>query len=77
MWRPLGLCFDKKSGDLYTVDACFSLLVVDPAGGLSPTLGYRNWGAKWQTFRFTNDLDINEHEDVIYFTDTSTRFQIR
>ncbi|KAG2287760.1 hypothetical protein Bca52824_047364 [Brassica carinata] len=33
--------------------------------------------AEGQPFRFTNDLDIDEHEDVIYFTDTSTRFRRR
>ncbi|CAN7013847.1 unnamed protein product, partial [Brassica oleracea var. botrytis] len=33
--------------------------------------------AEGQPFRFTNDLDIHEHEDVVYFTDTSTRFQRR
>ncbi|KAF2566673.1 hypothetical protein F2Q68_00025013 [Brassica cretica] len=33
--------------------------------------------AEGQPFRFTNDLDIDEHVDVIYFTDTSTRFRRR
>ncbi|KAG7565989.1 Strictosidine synthase conserved region [Arabidopsis suecica] len=52
--RPLGLRFDKKTGDLYIADAYFGLLVVGPAGGLAKPL-----------------------EDVIYFTDTSARFQRR
>ncbi|KAL0867032.1 hypothetical protein Bca101_046150 [Brassica carinata] len=36
--RPLGLRFDKKSGDLYIADAYFGLLVVGPAGGLATPL---------------------------------------
>lgn len=72
--RPLGLRFDKKTGDLYIADAYFGLLVVGPAGGLAKPLVTE---AEGQPFRFTNDLDIDEQEDVIYFTDTSTRFQRR
>ncbi|CAA7060547.1 unnamed protein product [Microthlaspi erraticum] len=72
--RPLGLRFDKKTGDLYIADAYFGLLVVGPAGGLAKPLVTE---AEGQPFRFTNDLDIDEEEDVIYFTDTSSRFQRR
>ncbi|KAL9295265.1 Protein STRICTOSIDINE SYNTHASE-LIKE 10 [Arabidopsis thaliana] len=72
--RPLGLRFDKKTGDLYIADAYFGLLVVGPAGGLAKPLVTE---AEGQPFRFTNDLDIDEQEDVIYFTDTSARFQRR
>uniref|UniRef100_A0A1J3JGQ4 Protein STRICTOSIDINE SYNTHASE-LIKE 10 n=1 Tax=Noccaea caerulescens TaxID=107243 RepID=A0A1J3JGQ4_NOCCA len=72
--RPLGLRFDKKTGDLYIADAYFGLLVVGPAGGLAKPLVTE---AEGQPFRFTNDLDIDEEEDVVYFTDTSSRFQRR
>ncbi|KAG7561156.1 Strictosidine synthase conserved region [Arabidopsis thaliana x Arabidopsis arenosa] len=72
--RPLGLRFDKKTRDLYIADAYFGLLVVGPAGGLAKPLVTE---AEGQPFRFTNDLDIDEQEDVIYFTDTSARFQRR
>ncbi|CAA6653772.1 unnamed protein product [Spirodela intermedia] len=35
--RPLGLRFDKKSGDMYIADAYFGLLKVGPEGGLATT----------------------------------------
>ncbi|CAN8268003.1 unnamed protein product [Cochlearia groenlandica] len=72
--RPLGLRFDKKSGDLYIADAYFGLFIVGPSGGLAAPLVTE---AEGQPFRFTNDLDIDEEEDVIYFTDTSSKFQRR
>ncbi|CAH2063896.1 unnamed protein product [Thlaspi arvense] len=72
--RPLGLRFDMKTGDLYIADAYFGLLIVGPAGGLAKPLVTE---AEGQRFTFTNDLDIDEEEDVVYFTDTSTRFQRR
>lgn len=72
--RPLGLRFDKKTGDLYIADAYFGLQVVGPAGGLATQLVTE---AEGQPIRFTNDMDIDEQEDVIYFTDTSTSFQRR
>ncbi|CAH9112029.1 unnamed protein product [Cuscuta epithymum] len=72
--RPLGLRFDKKTGDLYIADAYLGLNVVGPTGGLSTPLVKEVHG---QTLLFTNDMDIDEDEDIIYFTDTSTRFQRR
>ncbi|KAJ0098603.1 hypothetical protein Patl1_20898 [Pistacia atlantica] len=72
--RPLGLRFDKKTGDLYIADAYFGFQVVGPAGGLATQLVTE---AEGQLFRFTNDLDIDEDDGVIYFTDTSTSFQRR
>ncbi|RWR80341.1 protein STRICTOSIDINE SYNTHASE-LIKE 3 [Cinnamomum micranthum f. kanehirae] len=36
--RPLGLRFDKKTGDLYIADAYFGLLKVGPEGGLATPL---------------------------------------
>ncbi|KAF5750275.1 strictosidine synthase family protein [Tripterygium wilfordii] len=72
--RPLGLRFDKKTGELYIADAYLGLHVVGPAGGLSTPVVTE---VEDQPLRFTNDMDIDEHEDVIYFTDTSTNFQRR
>lgn len=72
--RPLGLRFDKKTGDLYIADAYFGLLVVGPAGGLATQLATE---AEGEPFRFTNDMDIDEQDDTIYFTDSSTVFQRR
>lgn len=72
--RPLGLRFEQKSGDLYIADAYFGLHVVGPEGGLASKLVTE---AEDQPLYFTNDLDIDEDEDVIYFTDSSTRFRRR
>lgn len=72
--RPLGLRFEKKTGNLYIADAYLGLQVVGPAGGLATQVVTEVEG---QPLRFTNDMDIDEHEDVIYFTDTSRSFQRR
>ena len=72
--RPLGLRFEKKTGNLYIADAYLGLQVVGPAGGLATQVVTEVEG---QPLRFTNDMDIDENEDVIYFTDTSRSFQRR
>ncbi|XP_078154914.1 protein STRICTOSIDINE SYNTHASE-LIKE 3-like [Carex rostrata] len=71
--RPLGLRFNKKTGDLYIADAYFGLLKVGPEGGLATSLATEADGVP---FKFTNDLDLDEDGNV-YFTDSSTRFQRR
>ncbi|KAK6785256.1 hypothetical protein RDI58_018711 [Solanum bulbocastanum] len=68
--RPLGLRFDTKTGELYIGDAYFGLQVVGPKGGLATPLVQKLEG---KPLVFTNDIDIDDHDDVIYFTDTSTR----
>ncbi|XLU60290.1 hypothetical protein S245_019499 [Arachis hypogaea] len=72
--RPLGLKFDKKSGDLYIADAYLGLKVVGPEGGFATQVVTE---AEGQPFHFTNDMDISEDEDVIYFTDSSSAFPRR
>ncbi|XP_015582983.1 protein STRICTOSIDINE SYNTHASE-LIKE 10 isoform X2 [Ricinus communis] len=72
--RPLGLRFDKKTGDLYIADAYLGLQVVGPNGGLATPVVSEVEG---HPLRFTNDMDIDEQNDVIYFTDTSKIFQRR
>ncbi|XP_020098740.1 protein STRICTOSIDINE SYNTHASE-LIKE 3-like [Ananas comosus] len=71
--RPLGLRFDKKTGDLYIADAYFGLLKVGPQGGLATQLTTQAEGVP---LNFTNDLDLDE-EGNIYFTDSSTNYQRR
>ncbi|KAH9615050.1 hypothetical protein KSS87_006731 [Heliosperma pusillum] len=72
--RPLGLRFEQKSGNLYVADAYFGLQVVGPEGGLATVIATK---AEGQPLYFTNDMDIDEEEDVIYFTDSSTAFRRR
>ncbi|KAK1309811.1 hypothetical protein QJS10_CPA08g00003 [Acorus calamus] len=71
--RPLGLRFDKKTGDMYIADAYFGLLKVGPEGGLATPLTTEAEGVP---LRFTNDLDLDD-EGNIYFTDSSTKYQRR
>ncbi|KAL5830722.1 hypothetical protein ACOSQ4_016076 [Xanthoceras sorbifolium] len=71
--RPLGLRFDKKTGDLYIADAYFGLMKVGPEGGLATSLASEAEGV---LLRFTNDLDIDD-EGNVYFTDSSTVYQRR
>nr|AIL49060.1 strictosidine synthase [Nothapodytes nimmoniana] len=71
--RPLGLRFDKKTGDLYIADAYFGLMKVGPEGGLATSLITEAEGVP---FKFTNDLDIDD-EGNIYFTDSSKNYQRR
>ena len=68
--RPLGLRFNKTSGDLYIADAYFGILVVGSKGGLAQPLTSE---AEGQKFMFTNDLDLDEN-GLIYFTDTSSMY---
>ncbi|XP_010269382.1 PREDICTED: protein STRICTOSIDINE SYNTHASE-LIKE 10-like [Nelumbo nucifera] len=72
--RPLGIRFHPTTGDLYIADSYLGFHRVGPAGGLATRLITE---AEGEPLTFTNDLDIDEHEDVIYFTDTSTKFQRR
>ncbi|PIA54239.1 hypothetical protein AQUCO_00900648v1 [Aquilegia coerulea] len=65
--RPLGLRFDKKTGDLYIADAYFGVMKVGPEGGLATSVATEAEGVP---FKFTNDLDIDD-EGNIYFTDSS------
>ncbi|XP_071736251.1 protein STRICTOSIDINE SYNTHASE-LIKE 3-like [Rutidosis leptorrhynchoides] len=71
--RPLGLRFDKRTGDLYIADAYLGLLKVGPQGGLATPIATE---AERVPLRFTNDLDIDD-EGNIYFTDSSTKYQRR
>ncbi|MCO5600852.1 hypothetical protein L7F22_054969 [Adiantum nelumboides] len=68
--RPLGLRFNKTSGDLYIADAYFGLMVVDAQGGLAHSLTSE---AVNQPFTFTNDLDLDA-DGSVYFTDTSSKY---
>ncbi|KAJ7972137.1 putative Strictosidine synthase [Quillaja saponaria] len=67
--QPLGLRFDKRTGDLYIADSYLGLQVVGTTGGMATQVVTEVEGQS-----FTNDMDIDEDEGIIYFTDTSTIF---
>ncbi|CAL9236444.1 unnamed protein product [Arabidopsis halleri] len=72
--RPLGLAFDKSTGDLYIADAYMGLLKVGPTGGVANQILPRELN---EALRFTNSLDIDPQTGVIYFTDSSSVYQRR
>lgn len=71
--RPLGLRFDKRTGDLYIADAYFGIMKVGPEGGLAESLTTEAEGVP---LGFANDLDVDD-EGNVYFTDSSTKYQRR
>uniref|UniRef100_A0A0D9XWS4 Strictosidine synthase conserved region domain-containing protein n=1 Tax=Leersia perrieri TaxID=77586 RepID=A0A0D9XWS4_9ORYZ len=72
--RPLGLRFNSMTGELYVADAYLGLRVVSPGGNVSrPLVPERQSGQ----FSFSNGVEIDHETGVIYFTETSTRFQRR
>lgn len=71
--RPLGLRFDKKTGELYIADAYLGLLMVGPEGGLATSLATEAEGVP---LRFTNDVDVDS-EGNVYFTESSSIYQRR
>ncbi|CAL8169058.1 unnamed protein product [Prunus armeniaca] len=72
--RPLGLCFNQTSGDLYIADAYMGLLIVGPQGGLATEVVTRAHGIP---FGFANALDIDQELGAVYFTDSSSQYQRR
>ncbi|KAG7962053.1 hypothetical protein I3843_09G046800 [Carya illinoinensis] len=74
--RPLGLRFNTTTGDLYIADAYMGLLVVGPAGGVAEKLATHAVHEP-PNFVFTNSLDIDPRHGVVYFSDSSSRYQRR
>lgn len=72
--RPLGLRFNPKNGDLLVADAYIGLLAVKPNGGIATQVAKMAEGVP---FGFTNALDIDQTSGVIFFTDSSTKYQRR
>lgn len=72
--RPLGLCSNKKTGDVYIADAYKGLHVVGPNGGLATKLTSEAEGVP---FKFTNGVDIDDTTGEIYFTDSSSVYSRR
>lgn len=68
--RPLGLQFQKATGDLYIADA-YGLLVVGKRGGVASKLAS---SANGVAFKFTNGIDIDQRTGMDYFTDNSSVF---
>ncbi|XP_039119382.1 protein STRICTOSIDINE SYNTHASE-LIKE 10-like [Dioscorea cayenensis subsp. rotundata] len=75
--RPLGLQFNKGTGDLYITDAYFGLLTIGLEGGKVAQVAVTTMAVDDQPFGLTNGLDVDQQNDMVYFTDNSTHFQRR
>ncbi|CAH8392835.1 unnamed protein product [Eruca vesicaria subsp. sativa] len=74
--RPLGLAFEKSTGDLYIADAYMGLLKVGREGGLANQVLTRQLDESI-SLGFTNSVDIDQQTGVVYFTDSSSVYQRR
>ncbi|RID65095.1 hypothetical protein BRARA_D00315 [Brassica rapa] len=72
--RPLGLSFEKKTGDLYICDGYLGVMKVGPEGGLAELVVDQAEGRK---VMFANPMDIDEEDNVFYFNDSSDKYHFR
>ncbi|WOG90070.1 hypothetical protein DCAR_0209311 [Daucus carota subsp. sativus] len=72
--RPLGFSFDTQTDNLYIVDGVLGLYVVGPNGGQATRLAS---SAEGITFRFLNGVDVDTFTGIVYFTSSSTTYDIR
>ncbi|KAL5727898.1 hypothetical protein ACHQM5_001042 [Ranunculus cassubicifolius] len=71
--RTLGLKFHMRTCELYIADAYYGLMKVGRNGGGAVPIVT---SAEGTPLRFTNSLEIDVENHVIYFTDSSTRYQL-
>ncbi|OAY73688.1 Protein STRICTOSIDINE SYNTHASE-LIKE 13 [Ananas comosus] len=71
--RPLGLRFNRETGELYIADAYYGLMVVGPDGGVATSVATY---AEGSPILFANDLDVHRNGSI-FFTDTSARYNRR
>uniref|UniRef100_R7WAX5 Putative Strictosidine synthase n=1 Tax=Aegilops tauschii TaxID=37682 RepID=R7WAX5_AEGTA len=69
--RPLGVRFNRKTGELYIADAYLGLMKVGPEGGEAQVLATEADGVP---FHFLNGLDVDQATGDVYFTDSSTNY---
>ncbi|CAN0907006.1 Protein STRICTOSIDINE SYNTHASE-LIKE 10 [Linum grandiflorum] len=72
---PLGLAYDGLTGQVYVTDAYKGLLTVGPDPGTFATPLATS--ANGVPFNATNGIDFDPLRRNIYFTDSSTNYQIR
>uniref|UniRef100_A0A453FA60 Strictosidine synthase conserved region domain-containing protein n=1 Tax=Aegilops tauschii subsp. strangulata TaxID=200361 RepID=A0A453FA60_AEGTS len=72
--RPLGVRFNRKTGELYIADAYLGLMKVGPEGGEAQVLATEADGVP---FHFLNGLDVDQATGDVYFTDSSTNYPRR
>ncbi|WJX78270.1 hypothetical protein P8452_61512 [Trifolium repens] len=73
--RPLGLCFNIVSGQLYVADAYMGLVVIEPNGGNARKI--ISHVVEDEPLAFTNSLDIDQRTGTVYFTSSSSKYHRR
>lgn len=66
--------FYYQTGELYIADAAFGLVVIRPGGGPGKQLAT---SAEGVPFGITDGLEVDQETGIIYFTDSSARYNIR
>ncbi|XP_038997376.1 protein STRICTOSIDINE SYNTHASE-LIKE 12-like [Hibiscus syriacus] len=72
--RPLGLAFHYPSNKLYVCDAYFGLMVLGSAGKQATRVSDT---ADGQPYRLCNGLDVHQLTGNVFFTDTSSVYDLR
>lgn len=72
--RPLGLGFHNRTQEWYIVDAYQGIVKVPSSGG-RPTVVVAS--VQCRPFRFLDALDIDPFTGIIYFTEASSRYQLK
>ncbi|CAI5459027.1 unnamed protein product [Closterium sp. Yama58-4] len=72
--RPVGMAFHPTTGDLYFADAYYGLFKASSSGGQATKLVDVVDGTRMM---MCNDLDIDADANVVYFTDSSSRWARR
>ncbi|CAI6010698.1 unnamed protein product [Closterium sp. NIES-65] len=72
--RPVGMAFHPTTGDLYFADTYYGLFKVSSSGGQATKLVDVVDGTRMM---MCNDLDIDADANVVYFTDSSSRWARR
>ncbi|KAI4314016.1 hypothetical protein L6164_026959 [Bauhinia variegata] len=73
--RPLGLKFDPKTCNLYIADAYYGILVVGQHGGVAKQLAIS--ADDGVPFKFLNGLDVDSQTGAVYFSESSSKYQLR
>ncbi|KAG9450890.1 hypothetical protein H6P81_010855 [Aristolochia fimbriata] len=72
--RPLGLQFNRATGELYIADAYHGLLVSRAEGGVATPVVTTVEG---RPLIFTNAVDIDQASGIVYFSDSSAVYTRR
>jgi DNA-binding beta-propeller fold protein YncE len=72
--RPLGVQFDRRTGEMYIADAYLGLMRVGRRGGMAEVVAAEAGGV---ALNFVNGVDVDQATGDVYFTDSSTTYKRR